>query len=99
MACGGCGGGGGTRRLRVQKVPKSKSQKVYPPIAKVQKQVAGRVKTPPAPKSKVGLQSIKRQSLVRNNRCPKCQSTIMLVNIAGRERQQCTNITCKHVIK
>lgn len=39
----------------------------------------------------------KRQALIRNDRCPECGHTIMLVNIAGRERKQCTK--CRHILK
>lgn len=35
--------------------------------------------------------SIRRQLLVKDDRCSVCGSPIMLVNISGRERKQCTN--------
>jgi hypothetical protein len=92
MACGGCGGG--TRKLRVQRVvrPQVKKKTNTKQVQKysVQPERAQRTKRPSA---------IRRQSLVRGDKCPKCRSTIMLVNIAGRERKQCTNVSCKHIIR
>ena len=43
--------------------------------------------------------NIVRQYSVPRQKCPKCQNPTMLVHIAGRERQQCTNLNCKNVIR
>lgn len=82
MAC--CGGG--RRSLRKQSVQRGDSKKKKPVAVK-------RMAKKGVPKSI----DIHRQSLVKDDRCPKCGYTIMLVNIAGRERRQCSNTQCKHV--
>jgi hypothetical protein len=88
--CGGCGGK--VRTLRVQRVERSqRAKKSDVNISKITKYHINKQTQKPA--------AIKRQALVRNDKCPKCQHTIMLVNIAGRERKQCTNTSCKFVIK
>lgn len=43
--------------------------------------------------------SIQRQYVIPRTMCPKCNHPTMLVHIAGRERQQCTNIDCRFVIQ
>jgi len=42
---------------------------------------------------------IQRQYVIPRQACPKCGNPTMLVHIAGRERQQCTNINCKLIIQ
>ena len=41
---------------------------------------------------------IARQYIIPRQACPRCQNTTMVVHIAGRERQQCTNINCRFVL-
>lgn len=88
MAC--CGGGGSKRTVRsasavsAQTAPKSKT----PVVRKITRQ---RNATTPA--------SIQRQYVIPRVACPKCGHPTMLVHIAGRERQQCTNIDCRFVIQ
>lgn len=96
MACGGCGGGvRKLRTIRTQKVTKKKAQKAQ----KAQKTASSKyaLSSPTPQKKRAGL--TRRQALIRNDKCPKCQNTIMLVNIAGRERKQCTNVNCRHIIR
>lgn len=78
-----CGGGG--RTLRKQFVQRSKGQAKLTPVKRMSK----------APTKSIPVQ---RQAIVRDDRCPKCAYPIMLVHIAGRERRQCSNSQCKHVM-
>jgi|2_EtaG_2_1085320.scaffolds.fasta_scaffold00215_6 hypothetical protein len=86
MACGGCGGGKG-RKLRTQQISKSKAKPQK--AAKVQR--VRRRATRPV--------SIARQRVEPHARCPSCGYPTMLVNIGGRERQQCSNANCRQIIK
>lgn len=88
MGCGGCGSKP-SRTLRKQQVQKSREsgKKV------VQQRVRRKSNTAQADTST----PLRRQALVRDARCPHCSHTVMLVNIAGRERKQCTN--CKFILK
>ncbi len=43
--------------------------------------------------------AIQRQYIIPRQICPKCGHPTMLVHIANRERQQCTNINCRLVIQ
>lgn len=81
MAC--CGSANRTLRKQVIERPTTK------------KQTAVKRMSPRSQKAK--SIPISRQLLVKDDRCPKCGYTIMLVNIAGRERRQCSNTQCKHV--
>jgi len=45
---------------------------------------------------RTGGVSLSRQKLVRHDKCPKCGDQIILVNIAGKERNQC--ISCKKIV-
>lgn len=83
MACGGCGSGS----LRKQQVQRQSDKKEV-----VQQRIVRNnttVVTQSLPKDR--SVSLKRQALVRDDRCTKCGHPVMLVNIAGRERKQCTN--------
>lgn len=84
-----CCGSGGNRKLRSQQVVQkaSKPRKV----AQIQ-----RVKRKQTAERSV---SIERQYVVPHARCSKCGYPTMLVNIAGRERQQCSNANCRQILK
>lgn len=83
---------GGNRSIRTTKVDKPKPQK----RTIVQQRIQRDVKTT-TPLSIDRSVSAKRQALVQHDRCPKCEYPVMLVNIAGRERKQCTG--CRYIIK
>jgi len=90
MGC--CGGGDrSVRKMRVNRSSSKKKKKI------VQQRVINndsvRKQSIPIDRSV----SLKRQALVRDDRCNKCDGGIMLVNIAGRERKQCVN--CGHILK
>jgi len=91
MGC--CSSGGGPQKIRTQRIKKQKQNKSV--VTQVIKRNVVQAQTV-QPQKAVRAQ---RQSLVRNDRCPKCQSPVMLVNIARRERKQCTSANCKHIIK
>lgn len=42
---------------------------------------------------------ISRQYVIKRQECPKCGHPTMLVHIANRERQQCTNLDCRFIIQ
>ena len=79
-----CGGGNKTIRS---------SQLVTRQAREPQKVVVQRLKKPA-----VEAAPIHRQYVVPRTLCPRCQNTTMVVHIAGRERQQCTNINCRFVL-
>lgn len=41
---------------------------------------------------------IMRQYIVSRQKCPKCGCPTMSVNIAKRERTQCSNANCRYVL-
>jgi hypothetical protein len=41
---------------------------------------------------------IMRQYVVTRVSCPRCQKPTMVVLVAGRERQQCTNNECRLIL-
>lgn len=90
MACGGCGGYS-LRKQQVQRPEKSNKQRVIQ--QRVIRNNTSTVIKSSGPKDR--SVSLKRQSLVRDDRCVKCGHPVMLVNIAGRERKQCTS--CKSI--
>lgn len=38
-----------------------------------------------------------RQRILRGGRCSECGSATLMVNIAGREREQCSNVSCRKI--
>jgi len=42
---------------------------------------------------------VNRQYVVPRQTCPKCGYPTMLVNIANRERNQCSNANCRHILQ
>lgn len=79
-----CGGCGGSR--------KAKPQKYLKPQIKPTIQIQNKIQTP------IKIQNSNKIQTLRNDRCPKCNSTVMLVQIAGRERRQCTNYNCRYIL-
>lgn len=39
----------------------------------------------------------RRQSIQRGGRCSECGSVTLMVNIAGREREQCSSTSCRKI--
>tara|TARA_R110000868_G_scaffold150227_3_gene373242 strand:- start:4409 stop:4681 length:273 start_codon:yes stop_codon:yes gene_type:complete len=90
MAC--CGGGGGSKRsVRKQVVERSEKTK----------QIAvQRVRRSAAPTGGQNKQIVMaRQHVAPHQKCQKCGFPTMSVNIAGRERLQCSNPDCRIVVK
>lgn len=81
MSC--CGGG-----VRPQKVRKQTVNQQTPSTQKttIQRKL-----------SKNQPSSMQRQYIVPRQQCTKCGYPTMLVNIAGRERMQCSNVNCRIV--
>ena len=76
---------GGTRSIRKQQiVPKATKRKV----PRVQRMSRGRT----------NKLEVNRQYVVPRQTCPKCGYPSMLVNIANRERNQCSNANCRHIL-
>lgn len=89
MGCGGCGGGNRSlRKVYVQRPQRTERKKTV-----VQQKVRRGSKSAPKERSV----NLKRQALVKDDRCPQCGHPVMLVNIAGRERKQCTS--CRYIVK
>lgn len=87
----GCCGGGSKRAVRSASVVSSQAAPKPPKAAAVRKITRQRNAVTPA--------SIQRQYVIPRQVCPKCGHPTMLVHIANRERQQCTNIDCRFVIQ
>lgn len=83
-----CCGSGGKKAVRSSLVV-SRQQR------EPQKVVVQRLKTN---KNAATAASVHRQYTVPRDLCPRCQNTTMVVHIAGRERQQCTNMNCRFVL-
>lgn len=87
MGC--CGSGGRPLRVKRQIVepqvdaPEIVSQTVHKKISKQAAQPVG----------------IQRQYILPKLQCPKCGYPAMLVHIAGRERQQCSNANCRVILQ
>jgi len=89
----GCCGGSGrpSRTIRPQKI--ERPQHIKPnrvPTQRLSKYNVGaeQARTPPLPV---------RQRLVQTERCSQCGHTTVMVNIAGREREQCSNPSCRKI--
>jgi hypothetical protein len=58
------------------------------------------VRSQAAPKIPKPLRVItQKHYIVPRAKCPQCGYPTMIVNIGGRERQQCSNTNCKTVLK
>ena len=80
----GCCGSGGPRRIRKQIVNRPK---------KAQKQVAiHRIKRTPQPQPT-------RQRIHTTQKCGSCGFPTIMINIAGRERLQCSNTSCRKIVR
>jgi len=89
MAC--CGGGSSKRSVRSASVVSAHAAPKPPKTPAIRKITRQRNAATPA--------SIQRQYVIPRHVCPKCGHPTMLVHIANRERQQCTNIDCRFVIQ
>ncbi len=45
------------------------------------------------------IQKSIKPHIVQKAKCPDCGYPTMVVNIGGRERQQCSNANCKKILK
>jgi hypothetical protein len=77
--------GGGSRSIRKQTVPKATKKAAKQ--ARVQRV------------SRTNKKEISRQYVVPRQTCPKCGYPSMLVNIANRERNQCSNANCRFILQ
>jgi len=75
---------GGRKPLRSTQAPSKPKDKNIPVVRRVSRDKNAAV---PA--------SVERQHIVQRKECPKCGHPTMLVHMAGRERQQCTNAECR----
>lgn len=81
--------GGGNRSIRSSQIV-SRERKSQP-APTIRKSADNKNAARPAP--------INRQYIVKQLSCPKCKYPTMLVHIAGRERHQCTNNSCRLVLQ
>jgi hypothetical protein len=77
---------GARKSLRSSQAPSKPKEKSIPVVRRVSRDKNAAV---PA--------SVERQHIVKRKECPKCGYTTMLVHMAGRERQQCTNTECRFI--
>ena len=84
-----CCGGESKRAIRSTSSTKSAAKQNAKQEAKIVRKIRQRPSQIP----------IQRQYAIPRSACPKCGRPTMLVHIAGRERQQCTNIDCRFVIQ
>lgn len=89
----GCCGGGGKRSIRKQVIerPSKRAKK---------KTVVQRIRRSSVPAGGQKKQiTASRQHIVPRQKCQKCGFPTMAVNIAGRERLQCSNPNCRIIIR
>lgn len=88
----GCCGGSGKRSIRKQTIER--------PKAKKKSVVVQRIRRSTAPNGVQRKQiSVSRQHVVPREKCHQCGFPTMVVNIAGRERLQCSNPNCRIILK
>lgn len=86
-----CCSGGDTRSVRKQTIERPEKTKQV---------VVQRIRNTAAPTAGQNKQIIMaRQHVVPHQKCQKCGFPTMSVNIAGRERLQCSNPDCRIVVK
>ena len=89
MGC--CGGGGNKRSIRKQTVERPQKAKKQVVVQRIRSSIptGGQQK-------KI---TVSRQHVTPHQKCQKCGFPTMVVNIAGRERLQCSNPNCRIIIK
>ena len=88
--CGGCGGG-------INRAQNVRKQIIKPEAAPTKKQpVLRHIPRTVARPNKVEVQ---RQYVLPRQTCPKCGYPVMTVNIANRERYQCSNSNCRNILR
>lgn len=88
----GCCGGSGKRSIRKQAIARPEKAKKQVVVQRIRKSA-----TPTGGQQKQVL--VSRQHVVPRKKCQKCGFPTMAVNIAGRERLQCSNPNCRIIIK
>lgn len=81
--------GGGRRSVRKQTIERPKESK--------QARVSRKQSAPVGNQNRQVIPS--RQHISAGQKCQKCGYPIMTVNIAGRERSQCSNPNCRVIVK
>ena len=87
-----CNGGGSKRSIRKQVVERAGKTKKAVVVQRIRK-------TAVAESGQSKQVVVARQHLTPHQKCQKCGFPTMLVNIAGRERLQCSNLDCRIVVK
>jgi hypothetical protein len=90
--CGGCGGSRRVQNARKQVI--GQAVKASAPAKKTT--MFKQISRNPAPTNKI---EVKRQYVMPRQTCPKCGYPTMTVNIAKRERSQCSNSNCRYIVK
>jgi ssDNA-binding Zn-finger/Zn-ribbon topoisomerase 1 len=90
--CGGCGGSHRAQNVRKQTVTGVGVQKA---LTKKQPMLK-HIERSTIRANKVEVQ---RQYIIPRQTCPKCGYPAMVVNIANRERYQCSNSNCRQIIR
>lgn len=87
MGC--CGGSRGVVRKQVVSASSKRAARKAAKQTKIQ-----RVSRSP----RTNKLEVNRQYVVPRQTCPKCGYPSMLVNIANRERNQCSNANCRFIL-
>lgn len=91
MAC--CGGKRNKSRTIIKQVVEHKSSKTQKTVA------IQRIHRTPKPGGQKRTATVQRQRVVPRQKCHHCGFPTMAVNIAGRERLQCSNPNCRVIIQ
>lgn len=90
----GCCGGGGSSKRTVRKQIIDRPAKASKKTVVVQR--IRRSSTPSGQKKRI---TVARQHIVPRQKCHECGFPTMAVDIAGRERLQCSNPNCRIIIR
>jgi len=92
MGC--CGGSSKKRSIRKQTIERPAKQ------SKNKQAVIQRIRKSSTPNSNKRKKiTVARQHVIPRQKCHSCGFPTMAVNIAGRERLQCSNPECRIIIK
>jgi len=92
MCCGKSNSSNKT--IRTQKIQK---QRVVKPSKQASAREISRAKAATSNTIKTSSIPAQRQRMTRTDRCSECNHPVVMVNIAGREREQCSNPGCRKI--
>lgn len=81
---------------RVIRSQKTQKQKVKPSKAASVKSIPRPTQSEPSHTGNIS-NYVTRQKIVKINRCAECNHPTVMVNISGRQREQCSNANCRKI--